>query len=392
MASPPAPPSLASASASLALAAAPLLALARARPLACAAALLALAALAAAVYLARIAWRMRRAARVFASENAFDTMAPAPAPARAAFPLPRDAAGVTLSVVVPAYNEEKRIDVMMRDMLGYLRARARADAACSWEVLIVDDGSRDGTARLVRERYVAAEAGRVRLCKLARNCGKGGAVRKGMLRARGRFVLFADADGATQASDAALLLERALALAPREGDLCVVAGSRAHLDEEKEAKAQRTAFRAALHEGFDLRVGSARAGRGRVGEREGEVARPHANRHRPPADARSHVLYTCSLARSRAASSACCWAAWAACATRSAASNSSRAPPSRASSRRCTSSECASERAGGTRNGREGKRSQVCESDQASPPYRSHAHAAPPAARPSYSSPQALGL
>jgi dolichyl-phosphate beta-glucosyltransferase len=212
----------------------------------------------------RTAWAQKRSP-VYDVENNFATGAALDGP-RAPFPsVLRDAPSVLVSVVVPAYNEEKRIDAMMGEMLGFLKAhelearaapRAAGASAFTWEVIVVDDGSRDGTAAHVQRRYVAAEGHeRVRLLKLHKNNGKGGAVRKGMLRARGEYIIFADADGATKASDLATLLERCRALAgARGGDAAaaIAVGSRAHLDEGAEAKAQRTAFRAFLHEGFDL--------------------------------------------------------------------------------------------------------------------------------------------
>ncbi|NCA71412.1 MAG: glycosyltransferase family 2 protein [Sphingobacteriia bacterium] len=99
-----------------------------------------------------------------------------------------DAGLVTL--VIPAYNEEQRLP-------AYLDAiRAHLDGgALRVEVLIVDDGSKDGTAAYVER--VAAIDPRVRLVRQPRNEGKGNAVKRGVLEARGRYVLFADADGAT---------------------------------------------------------------------------------------------------------------------------------------------------------------------------------------------------
>src|SRR5687768_11198280 len=95
-----------------------------------------------------------------------------------------------LSVVVPAYNEESRIEPTVRDIVRYCRERQRI-----FEVIVVDDGSRDGTSTTVDR--LARELPEVRLIRLAQNHGKGYAVRSGVVNARGRNVLFADADGAT---------------------------------------------------------------------------------------------------------------------------------------------------------------------------------------------------
>ena len=95
-----------------------------------------------------------------------------------------------LSVIIPAYNEADRILPYIRQTTAYLSRRGQP-----YEVLVVDDGSRDETA--ARVNAFAAQATAVRLIQLPVNAGKGAAVRVGMLEARGRFRLMADADGAT---------------------------------------------------------------------------------------------------------------------------------------------------------------------------------------------------
>ena len=95
-----------------------------------------------------------------------------------------------LSIVIPAYNEELRIEATIRAMVAYCRAQDR-----SFEVILVDDGSRDGTTSVGRQ--LAQEFAELRLIRLAANHGKGHAVRTGIVNAVGRRVLFADADGAT---------------------------------------------------------------------------------------------------------------------------------------------------------------------------------------------------
>lgn len=97
---------------------------------------------------------------------------------------------VALSIVIPAYQEEARIGRTLEATRAYLDTRG-----VSAEVLVVDDGSRDGTARIVEAQ--SALDPRVELVRLPHNRGKGAAVREGMLRARGSRVLFMDADLAT---------------------------------------------------------------------------------------------------------------------------------------------------------------------------------------------------
>lgn len=91
-----------------------------------------------------------------------------------------------LSVIVPAYNEEGCIDSTIRDVTAELER-----LAVSWELLIVDDGSADGTAAIVRQR--AEQDPRVRLI-VRPHRGKGAAVRTGMLTATGQWRFLADAD------------------------------------------------------------------------------------------------------------------------------------------------------------------------------------------------------
>ena len=95
-----------------------------------------------------------------------------------------------LSVIIPAYNEAARILPCLTEMSTFLGGRNRP-----YEILVVDDGSRDGTAPVVEEFRRTHAA--VRLLRLARNTGKGGAIRRGIQEARGEWLLLADADGAT---------------------------------------------------------------------------------------------------------------------------------------------------------------------------------------------------
>ncbi len=93
---------------------------------------------------------------------------------------------IELSVVIPAKNEVNRLPATLEKVLRYL-----AGLEIEWEVIVVDNGSQDGTDRLVEE--VASREPRVKLVKEARP-GKGAALRTGMLQAEGEIVLFSDAD------------------------------------------------------------------------------------------------------------------------------------------------------------------------------------------------------
>lgn len=108
---------------------------------------------------------------------------------------------VELSVVVPAYNEEQRLGRTLDSMWRGLRRRFS-----SFELIVVDDGSTDGTARVVEA--FAYDHREVRLLRYARNRGKGYAVRHGVMASHGRWVLFSDADQSTPLREVRKLLKR----------------------------------------------------------------------------------------------------------------------------------------------------------------------------------------
>lgn len=131
------------------------------------------------------------------------------------------------SIVIPAYNEAVRLPRHLEDVAGYLATRGERH-----EIVVVDDGSSDGTAA------AAGAAGRawpaVRVLSLGRNAGKGAAVRAGMLAATGERRLFTDADGATPIRElprleAALDAGADVAIGSRAlPDPCVVVMARPH--------------------------------------------------------------------------------------------------------------------------------------------------------------------
>ena len=111
----------------------------------------------------------------------------------------------SLGIVLPAYNEEARLGPALDELFAYLCSAPPGDLPELVSVLVVDDGSTDGTAALVRARPEFVAAG---LAPSRRDCpwlslmtlphrGKGAAVRAGMLAAEGDALVFADADMAT---------------------------------------------------------------------------------------------------------------------------------------------------------------------------------------------------
>jgi len=128
-----------------------------------------------------------------------------------------------LSVVVPAYNEESRIGDTLSAVLAYVEG-----AGVSSEILVVEDGSRDATARVAEDRL---RGHRGRVIRLPDNRGKGYAVRHGVLAAAGRWVLMLDADMSTPIEEHARL-----AAAARDRDLDVVIASRALPDSRIEVR------------------------------------------------------------------------------------------------------------------------------------------------------------
>lgn len=163
----------------------------------------------------------------------------------------------TLSVVIPAYNEEDRLPSTLDETMSYLqRRRDRQGPYFTYEVIVVDDGSIDGTARTVFSYIRKHGLDAVRLLKLPMNRGKGYAVKSGALCSRGQSVLLMDADGATTVSEVERLeseLERVLGAGDVQSrSLGFILGSRAHLQETTAAK--RTALRNFLMHGFHLLV------------------------------------------------------------------------------------------------------------------------------------------
>lgn len=92
---------------------------------------------------------------------------------------------IKLSIIVPVYNEESGIEETLKKITDFLK-RKNYD----WEVIVVDDGSRDKTGDVVKSLNLEG----VRLEKLPQNQGKGAAIRRGVAIAGGDYIIFTDAD------------------------------------------------------------------------------------------------------------------------------------------------------------------------------------------------------
>ncbi len=130
-----------------------------------------------------------------------------------------------LSIIIPAYNEEGRLGRTLSRIREYFAGRrvppgvAPEISLNQLEILIVDDGSKDGTARIAEEW--SQEMPSVRFVSNRENRGKGYSVRHGMLEARGRLALFTDADLSSPIEE----IEKLLAAIAAGNDIAI--GSRA---------------------------------------------------------------------------------------------------------------------------------------------------------------------
>ncbi|QPG76556.1 hypothetical protein FOA43_003946 [Brettanomyces nanus] len=137
--------------------------------------------------------------------------------------------GIFLSVVIPCYNEKNRLRSMLVEALEFLNDTYPN----RYEILIIDDGSKDGTAeyalKLADEFKVDPHV--MRAVQFVKNRGKGGAVCHGMQVARGEYVIFADADGASKFSDTRTMISAIQELDGMEPErkAAIAVGSRAHM-------------------------------------------------------------------------------------------------------------------------------------------------------------------
>jgi glycosyltransferase involved in cell wall biosynthesis len=122
-----------------------------------------------------------------------------------------------ITVVIPAFNEAHRIGDTLATVLDYLRSENPQS-----ELIVVDDGSTDSTAAVVREAFAQSGGISTRLIEHSPNRGKGAAVRDGMLAAKNPIALFSDADLSTPIEETPKLIEPIA-----RGEVDIAFGSRA---------------------------------------------------------------------------------------------------------------------------------------------------------------------
>ena len=98
-----------------------------------------------------------------------------------------------LTIVIPAFNEAKKIEATINEVTGYLSGKGY-----SYELIIVDDGSEDDTLDIIKRYKSINSNGNIKILENVSNKGKGYAVRNGIMQATGDYILFMDADNSTR--------------------------------------------------------------------------------------------------------------------------------------------------------------------------------------------------
>jgi dolichyl-phosphate beta-glucosyltransferase len=147
---------------------------------------------------------------------------------------------LVLSVVIPAYNEEERLPMTLKRTYDYLSTRS-----VSFEVIVVDDGSTDRTVAMA-ERFFRSRKGGTVLKNLG-NHGKGFSVKRGVLRARGRYILFSDADLSTPIEELDKLLQPI-----QDGSCDIAIASRGH--RESDVRVPQPWYRKTMGQIFNIFV------------------------------------------------------------------------------------------------------------------------------------------
>lgn len=128
-----------------------------------------------------------------------------------------------LSIVIPCYNEEIRIQSTVSKVDEYMKnlvnSQTQKNVMVDYEIIVVNDGSKDGSA----QRLAEIKLEHFRFISNAVNGGKGSVIKDGFKAAEGEYVLFMDADLATDLS----AIKKALAVF-EEQSFCAVVGSRKH--------------------------------------------------------------------------------------------------------------------------------------------------------------------
>lgn len=145
-----------------------------------------------------------------------------------------------ISIVIPAFNEAKRLPLFLERVIGFCK-----ESSLQYEIIVVDDGSRDNTGEVARA--FAAQFSDLRTIRFGHNTGKGHAVRAGLMAATGDIALFLDADGSTGPEE----IERNLHYLT-DGGFDIFAGSRVLSDEQQVMDARW--YRRAMGAVFNLSV------------------------------------------------------------------------------------------------------------------------------------------
>ena len=163
-----------------------------------------------------------------------------------------DAPEYKLSLIIPAYNEEKRLKNMLGNVLEVLKSKISSERKYNCEVILVDDGSMDKTVEVYKKVVSAFGSSKridFKLLKLAKNSGKGFAVSEvytyqiacsntliffcyGILSSLGETILFADADGST---DFEALNKFEKSIHGKVTEDVLICGSRCHLQSDAKA-------------------------------------------------------------------------------------------------------------------------------------------------------------
>lgn len=144
-----------------------------------------------------------------------------------------------LSVVIPCYNEQERFEKGIQHFLHYLK-----NQKYNWEIIVVNDGSKDNTLRLIKKKAAANPS--IKIVSYSHNRGKGFAVVKGVKKAKGEIILFSDLDHAVPIKTIEIFFKYF------ENEIPVVIGSR-RVQGSKLIKRQHP-IREFLGKGFTLMV------------------------------------------------------------------------------------------------------------------------------------------